>query len=145
MDLSTTLDDAEERDFDVLEIIRYPMYTFGSNYHDIALLRFNGNLTFNPYIRPACIAFTQDVKNVTLIAVGWGVTEEGGVTASLLQRTTLKHVANERCRAAYGTPRNLRGGVIESIQVCADGGMERRDACQVLIEIYYVTKERNIQ
>ncbi|GJQ73800.1 hypothetical protein Trydic_g18740 [Trypoxylus dichotomus] len=108
LDVSSTTDDAEERDFTVDDRRVHPLYTPGASYHDIALLRLNDTVqTFTRYIRPACLGTSTALDNVTLVTAGWGLTEVGGPSANILQRTNLKSVSNERY-----------------------GGKERRDSCQ---------------
>ncbi|KAK9701884.1 Trypsin [Popillia japonica] len=131
LDLSTTADDAEERDFTVAQTITHPLYNPRFSYHDIALIRLNASVErFNSYIRPICLPTTRFLENATLVVAGWGLTEVGGDPATILQRATLKHVDNARCRRSYARQRRLPNDVQEEIQVCADGGGERRDTCQ---------------
>ncbi|KAK9701886.1 Trypsin [Popillia japonica] len=130
LDLNSTTDDANVTEFTVAEITTHPLYNFGSNYHDIALLRLNATITsFNDYVKPACLATTRDVENANLKIAGWGVIENNGPQASILQTAFLQHVPHERCRRSYGRSAKLRQGIIEDVHVCADGGTERRDAC----------------
>lgn len=132
LDLNSTTDDANVTEFTVAEITTHPLYNFGSNYHDIALLRLNATITsFNDYVKPACLATTRDVENANLKIAGWGVIENNGPQASILQTAFLQHVPHERCRRSYGRSAKLRQGIIEDVHVCADGGTERRDACNV--------------
>ncbi|KAK9701885.1 Trypsin [Popillia japonica] len=154
LDLNSTTDDAEERDFTVAQTITHPLYDPSFSYHDIALIRLNASVErFNSYIRPVCLPLYK-----TIVA-GWGLTEVGGDTSTILQRATLKHVDNARCRRSYFRQKKLPNSTIlqratlkhvdnarcrrsyfrqkklpnevqEEIQVCADGGSERRDTCQ---------------
>lgn len=132
LDLNSTTDDADENDFTVAQSITHPLYNPFFNYHDIALIRLNASVgAFSSYVRPICLPTTRNVENANLVVAGWGLTEIAGTRATILQRTTLKHVDNERCKRIYGTSRGLRYGILEEIQLCADGGGERRDTCSV--------------
>lgn len=132
LELNSTTEDADPRDFTVQDIIVHPLYRIGSVYHDIALLRLNETITFGTYIRPICLTTVNNLDDLKLVVAGWGLTEYGGAFPSpILLRTVLKNVDIDRCKAVYGVNRNLRQGIIEQIQICADGGKELRDTCNV--------------
>ncbi|KAK9701881.1 Trypsin [Popillia japonica] len=130
LDLNSTTDDASVRNFTVTDAITHPLYNFFSDYHDIGLVRLNESITsFNEYIKPACLATTKDLDNVTFTIAGWGRTEVNESPANILQSAALKLVPHERCRSIYRTPRTLRDGIVEDVHICADGGKDRKDAC----------------
>lgn len=63
--------------------------------------------------------------------MGWGLTSVGGETAKILQTGYLAFKSYEDCRKVYGTAFDYKEGILEEFQVCADGGGEIRDTCQV--------------
>lgn len=132
LDINSTADDASVRDFTVGEIITHPLYNFRSNYHDIALLRLNTSInSFNNYVKPACLATTEDLENIELVIAGWGFTSSSGPRSTILQRTDLVLVSYTRCKRAYSIRANLRKGIRADIHICAGGDAEKRDTCQV--------------
>lgn len=135
LDLNSTTDDVSVRNFTVTDAIKHPLYNFFSDYHDIGLVRLNESITsFNEYMKPACLATTKDLDNVTFTIAGWGRTEVNESPANILQSAALKLVPHERCRSIYRTPRTLRDGIVEDVHICADGGKDRKDACYVSVD-----------
>ena len=84
--LNTTDDDARPQNRRIAKMIRYPDYKVGINYHDIALIKLDKPVTFDAYVRPACLSLEQQLSDDKLtIATGWGLTEDdGNIYAALL-------------------------------------------------------------
>lgn len=56
--------------------IRYPDYKSPSEYHDIALLKMDRAVTFDAYVRPACLPSWRQLQDVqAAIATGWGLVD----------------------------------------------------------------------
>lgn len=96
--------------------------------HDIALLRLDEPVPLMKRMRPVCLPTNrfQSFDYQKAIVAGWGLSDEGGVTSSVLQETTVPIITNAQCRAtSYKT-------MIVDTMLCAGyvqtGG---RDACQV--------------
>lgn len=83
------------------------------------------------YVRPACLPLTEVPSELTPLGMGWGLTSVGGETAKILQTGYLAFKSYEDCRKVYGTAFDYKEGILEEFQVCADGGGEIRDTCQV--------------
>ncbi|TDG44101.1 hypothetical protein AWZ03_009476 [Drosophila navojoa] len=95
--------------------------------HDIALLRLDAPVPLMKRMRPVCLPTNrfQSFDYQKAIVAGWGLSDEGGVTSSVLQETTVPIITNAQCRAtSYKT-------MIVDTMLCAGyvqtGG---RDACQ---------------
>lgn len=54
-------DAADPQDFDIIQVIRHPMYLSPSRYNDIALVKMDRPVKFNEFIRPACLHLTTDI------------------------------------------------------------------------------------
>lgn len=65
---------ARPQERNIVQIIRHPNYRPPSQYHDIALLRLDWSVTFDEYVRPACLP-TTPVLPSSVTAAGWGVTD----------------------------------------------------------------------
>ncbi|KAH8325115.1 hypothetical protein KR067_003204 [Drosophila pandora] len=95
--------------------------------HDIALLRLDQPIPLVDTMRPACLPsnWLQNFDFQKAIVAGWGLSQEGGSTSSVLQETVVPIITNAQCRAtSYKT-------MIVDTMLCAGyvqtGG---RDACQ---------------
>ncbi|KAH8372405.1 hypothetical protein KR093_011371 [Drosophila rubida] len=95
--------------------------------HDIALLRLDTPVPLVQSMRPVCLPSgpLQSFDHQKAIAAGWGLSQEGGSTSSVLQETVVPIITNAQCRAtAYKS-------MIVDTMLCAGyvqtGG---KDACQ---------------
>lgn len=79
MNLQKTNDNAKPQNRRIVERIRHPNYKRPSKYHDIALLRLESAITFDAYVRPACLDVKGNHATVgnKAVATGWGTTEWG--------------------------------------------------------------------
>ncbi|XP_068150079.1 trypsin-1 [Drosophila tropicalis] len=95
--------------------------------HDIALLRLAQPVALVDVMRPICLPsnFLQNFDFQKAIVAGWGLSQEGGSTSSVLQETTVPIITNAQCRAT-----SYRSMIVDTM-LCAgyvrSGG---RDACQ---------------
>lgn len=77
-DKRSTEDDgssANPRDFEIVERINHPDYV--KTYNDIALYRLKTDVSFDEYMRPACLQTNHQFSKTYAIATGWGTTEGG--------------------------------------------------------------------
>ncbi|XP_073998303.1 serine proteinase stubble isoform X2 [Rhodnius prolixus] len=107
----------------------HPKYNFFTYEYDLALVRLDQALEFQPHIAPICLPGSDDLligENATV--TGWGRLSDGGTLPSVLQEVTVPILSNDKCKNMF-----LRAGRHEffpEIFMCAgfdDGG---RDACQ---------------
>ncbi|KRT82329.1 Trypsin, partial [Oryctes borbonicus] len=130
LDLASTTDDADPQDFSVKQTYPHPNYTGISRYHDIALVRLHQPARLTDYVKPACLAITNNFTNTPAPqGMGWGLTSSGGNPANILQHGYLRFIPVEDCQKIYGTSRDLKEGILDKIQICADGGDVVRDTC----------------
>ncbi|XP_017122859.1 trypsin-1 [Drosophila elegans] len=95
--------------------------------HDIALLRLDQPIPLVDTMRPACLPsnWLQNFDFQKAIVAGWGLSQEGGSTSSVLQEVVVPIITNAQCRAT-----SYRSMIVDTM-LCAGyvqtGG---RDACQ---------------
>merc|ERR1711994_207541 len=76
---------------------------------DIALVKLPSKITFNDYIRPACLPTYSDVGNDYVgeptTPVGWGKNSDnaGGITPTLQMVEDLPVITNSQCAQYYGS------------------------------------------
>ncbi|NP_001166061.1 serine protease 142 precursor [Nasonia vitripennis] len=131
LNLRSNSDDAQPQDRRIAQRIRHPNYRRPAQYNDIALLRLQSPVTFNAYVRPACLSIQPNAPAGTkAVAAGWGVVdwfdEEG---SDNLLKVTLPVVSYSTCQQAYANDGNrLPNGINDQTQLCA--GQEGKDTCQ---------------
>ncbi|KAK2583860.1 hypothetical protein KPH14_001136 [Odynerus spinipes] len=133
LNLNTIDDIAQPRDYKIVKRIKHPNYKAPAEYHDIALFRLDQDVTFNGFVRPACLQTTlPDAPDNKATATGWGLvawTEDDG--SNDLLKVTLNIVPQPSCNYSYsksGFDVKLSRGVIDDLQICA-GGLGK-DTCQ---------------
>lgn len=126
-------DDSQPQDFTVVERIKHPNFKSPAKYDDIALLRLDRNVTFNQYVRPACLADQYKPYTKKAIASGWGLTEFQGKPSNALMKVVLELYSQQECNITYANDisRQLKFGIVEDTQLCAGSHTERKDTCQV--------------
>lgn len=126
-------DDAQPQQFDIIDHIRHPDFKYPSKYNDIALIRINGLVKFNQYIRPACLPQTHLVGTEHVIASGWGKTNYNKPSSQLLQKVILEIFPYDECNVSYATDisRKLHLGIVDETQLCAGSHTLQKDTCQV--------------
>jgi len=110
--------------------IVHPKYNFFTYEYDLALVRLEEAINFQPNIAPICLPAIEDVNLVGMNATvtGWGRLSEGGTLPSKLQQVTLPIVSNRKCEAMF-----LKAGRKEHIPdifMCAGYEEGGRDSCQ---------------
>ncbi|XP_064480505.1 plasma kallikrein-like isoform X2 [Ornithodoros turicata] len=94
----------EERYFD--KVVMHEKYVVIDNgaaaEYDYCLVRLSEPVNFTDYIGPVCLPEPEeDYTNVTCTATGWGLTENGGTTADILQKVDLPILTNDECALAF--------------------------------------------
>lgn len=121
---------------DIAAIIIHPRYNRAQKYNDIALIRLNIRVTFNQYMRPACLPETYNTHKAHVIASGWGKTsQENKRGTNVLMKVVLEVFSDRECNASYadGKGTQLSQGILPSQQFCAGSHTEIKDACAVCI------------
>ena len=116
--------------YPVRKIYRHPFYSELSqdHRHDIALLRIDGNLTFNSYVSQILLPVSQGNPKIEQLCTitGWGSLSEFNRTRSQeLQKAEIPVVSNARCDQAYNRifPEQICAGFEEGgVGICADDG-----------------------
>ncbi|XP_012709813.2 coagulation factor XI isoform X2 [Fundulus heteroclitus] len=106
------------------QIIVHPDYNTRTNDNDVALVQLTSAVTFNDYVRPACLAADGSVfgDGLDCWVTGWGTTSEGGDISQTLQEVDIPIVSNSRCSETYAT--------ITDNMVCAGLTSGGKDSCQ---------------
>ncbi|XP_062704873.1 polyserase-2-like [Aedes albopictus] len=100
-DLRDFSDDAQE--YEVGEIIRYPLYNLRTRMHDVALLRVSTEIELNFHVAPICL-WPEGGPTLELLAhqqeqgtvVGWGLSVNG-TFSNVLRETSLSLIGFESC------------------------------------------------
>ncbi|KAA0202934.1 hypothetical protein HAZT_HAZT005536 [Hyalella azteca] len=110
-------------------IATHPQFDPRTFEYDLALLRFNEPVSFQPNIIPICIPDDDyDFIGDTGFVSGWGRLYEDGPLPSLMQKVPVPVITNSECEVMY---RNA--GYIEDIPnifICAGYELGRRDSCE---------------
>lgn len=133
LNLTSNMDDASPRDYKIIERIPHPNYTGPATYNDIALVKLDRIVTYNFYVRPACLYTKRSVEdNTKLVATGWGLIDVRN-TSDHLQKVTLDVFTHQECVDHYNSlanKRKLKDGILEEQQFCAGGRTAPRDTCK---------------
>ncbi|KAE8738762.1 serine proteinase stubble [Frankliniella occidentalis] len=107
----------------------HPRYNYFTYEFDLALVRMDTPLVFQPHIAPLCLPASDDLligENATV--TGWGRLSEGGTLPSVLQEVSVPIVSNDICKSMF-----LRAGrheFIPDIFLCAGYDIGGQDSCQ---------------
>ncbi|KAJ8250904.1 hypothetical protein GJAV_G00214590 [Gymnothorax javanicus] len=109
----------------VISITTHPSYDTPDNDNDIALLELETPANFTDYILPVCLAASGSTfhAGTNVWVTGFGLLEENGFLANVLQEVDVPVVGPRRCRCAYGN-------VITSNMICAGLEAGGKDSCQ---------------
>lgn len=129
LDHTSEYDNAKPKNYHISERILHPNYN-RTRYNDIALLKLNESVAFNPHIRPICLPVTSDVPKKG-IATGWGATDWAGEFSTTLLKVTLETYSQTECNTTYMATRDrkLPNGIVNT-QLCAGSRIEAKDTCQ---------------
>lgn len=121
--------DEHAQQIGIAEVIRHPEHRFSANYHDIALLRLERNVTINNAVIPACLWTDPEVRFGRLNAVGWGRVGFAGDQSPELLKMTLSPIPIEECSQVFNnaTIRKLRFG-LQQQHICAKD--KKADTCE---------------
>lgn len=131
LNLNKTTEDAQPENYRIEEIILHPEYnrsiaeTF--RYNDIALIKLNSTVKFNPYIRPACLSNIPEIPD-KLIATGWGKTGFLGSNSNILLKVQLEPFTIGECNKIFSNQSGLAVG-IKDTQICAGSRFDSSDTC----------------
>ncbi|XP_014219962.1 venom protease-like [Copidosoma floridanum] len=131
LNLASEGDDAKPQERRVSKRIRHPGYKKPAEYNDIALFKMDRPVTFDAYVRPACLSLNPDVQSGERMTVaGWGIvhwTNEEG--SPILMKVHIPVASYDACKGYYGNePARLPKGINSESQLCA--GEDGKDACQ---------------
>ncbi|KAH8261996.1 hypothetical protein KR038_000108 [Drosophila bunnanda] len=95
--------------------------------HDIALLRLDQPIPLVDPIRPACLPsnWLQNFDFQKAIVAGWGLSQEGGTTSSVLQEVVVPIITNAQCRAT-----SYRSMIVDTMMCAGYVQTGGKDACQ---------------
>lgn len=119
---------------EIAEKIPHPRFKSSARYYDIALVRMSIRITFNQFMRPACLPETYNTVVHNAIASGWGRTDYSGSTSQVLMKVVLELFTEDECNATYldaSRTTQLRFGILTEQQFCAGSHTEKTDTCQV--------------
>lgn len=123
-------------DYQIIEIIQHPGYRSNSSYNDIALLRLDRKVEFNPFIRPACLPPSDKTPEYFSIT-GWGATGDLAPKSEILIKANVELFNHAECFQHYknNIDKKLKLGIVEETQMCAGSRSGDEDTCPVrLIE-----------
>lgn len=115
----------------ISESIPHPKYNLSSRYNDIALLRLRGRVTFNPFVRPACLPTDSNIPS-DLNAMGWGGTSYSSIASDVLLEVTISLFNHTECSSLFRNDETkLSLGIVEETQICSGSRNDERGACGV--------------
>lgn len=135
LDYTRDDDDARPLKLNVAERIKYPTYSSKYKYDDIALLRIDQIVSFNDYIRPACLPEFSAI-GFQATATGWGRIDNDRPLSSYLQKVELDLFTHNECDRIYTLikDRHIDRGILNDTQLCAGSHSGRGDTCQVCLK-----------
>eukprot|EP00057_Strongylocentrotus_purpuratus_P035469 XP_799254.3 PREDICTED: trypsin-1 [Strongylocentrotus purpuratus] len=110
--------------FTARKIILHEGYTKNGNGNDIAMIKLNGQVQYNDYASPACLATSRPSNGVDAYVTGWGALEYKGDSPDVLHQVNVPIVSQDACKSAYGRTR------IDSTMICAGLKQGGKDSCQ---------------
>ncbi|KAI1884808.1 hypothetical protein AGOR_G00230320 [Albula goreensis] len=110
----------------VAQIVSHPSYDSDSSDNDVALLRLSSPVEFTDYILPVCLAADSSSFHTGTDSwvTGFGLTEENGAIANVLQEVEVPVIGNRQCNCLYGV------GAITDNMICAGLLQGGKDSCQ---------------
>lgn len=128
---------------DIAETIPHPQFRRAKKYYDIGLVRMATQITFNKFMRPACLPETYSANKEHAIASGWGKTDYRGPTSDVLMKVVLELFSADECSATYineSRTTQLQHGILHDQQFCAGSHTEKKDTCQVGVHNFWLSK-----
>lgn len=131
LDIKSNTDNASPQQFTVKKTFIHPSYKSPNRYHDIALIQLDKKVKFTKYVIPACVGLSTDLNGTNPTVAGWGLTRRGGDPANILQTAPMAYVSANVCRKTYPKSFALTRGIDDDLMICAGGGTNKTDTCQV--------------
>ena len=131
MDVSTINDDARIQRLDIIEEFTHSKYNADDLTSNIRLLKLNESITFDEYVRPACLSQPDSEIEQKLLLIGWSDTNIR--RNGLLHKAPLNYVSDTNCAEIYSAKartkyvRDIDSGQIFCAEVKAGG----REMCAV--------------
>ncbi|KAK4875505.1 hypothetical protein RN001_011927 [Aquatica leii] len=107
----------------VIDAIHHPSYNDDSLHDDIGLLLLERDATITNFVKPICLPAPNTENSTlpsTLIAVGWGLTENG-TSSDIKLKVNLPVQPNSKCESALEDKLTIK-------QLCV-GGQNGKDTC----------------
>ncbi|XP_037797677.1 transmembrane protease serine 11B-like protein [Penaeus monodon] len=104
----------------ITDLNSHPLYDSSTLDNDIALVRLASPAIMTEHVHLACLSPERSLQSRGIVT-GWGLLEEGGSSAQILQEAEVGVVEWAECRKAYGSE-------LKSSMLCAGGALG--DACQ---------------
>lgn len=123
------INSATKRLYNIARIIKHPDYKPPQKYNDIALLETTTTILLDRFAVPACLHFGNEIRDSSVVALGWGTTKHRGDVSNILQKVKLTKYTKEECDENYSENRNLKQGILDS-QICYGDKFESKDTCQ---------------
>lgn len=119
----TRINENQGIDVNIADFIKHPDYQPAYKYNDIALLKLDRKISFNSYIRPACLPETYQPIINHAILIGYEIIDteyEQRLTDALLKKT-LSIYTHAECSDAYFQLAStfLPKGIVKESQICA--------------------------
>jgi secreted trypsin-like serine protease len=131
-------DGTEPQELGVKKFMKHKRYSSQSKYHDIGLIKLEGEVRFTKFVRPACLWPDFQIPSQTAVATGWGMLEFLGSASDELQEVSLTLMQNRDCDPYFAHitkyTDTLKRGIVDG-QLCAaaiEGGrlVGGKDTCQ---------------
>lgn len=125
---------------DIANIVPHPNYSRRYKYYDIALIRMALHVSFNRYMRPACLPESYNTNKEHILASGWGKTYFNQGAAQVLMKVVLEVFTDPECNASYVNEKRLsqlNQGILPEQQFCAGSHREIKDTCGVRVFFFF--------
>ncbi|KAH8365737.1 hypothetical protein KR093_003858, partial [Drosophila rubida] len=134
-DLSTDTE-ARHVDINIVKTASHPEYNRRNGRSDIAMLYLERNVEFTTLILPICMPSSPSLRaksyvNTYPFVIGWGKTQEGGESATVLNELMVPVLNNEVCRSSYDKlNRYFTEDQFDRAVICAGVLSGGKDTCQ---------------
>lgn len=126
-------------EFNVIERNVHPKYNASERYNDIALLKLDRKVNFNPHIRPACLPSSNEIAiDQQFTAMGWGQTGFAAPRTNWLIFVGIEKFDHKVCSEIFKGANKLPLGILEETQLCAGSRYSIDDTCPVNIFIIII-------
>ncbi|RZF45072.1 hypothetical protein LSTR_LSTR002033 [Laodelphax striatellus] len=125
LDYASNLDRANPQTIRVAKSIGHPAYKTERPFNDIGVLRLEKDVKLDEYSRPACLHNDRYLAENHATASGWGFTENGTKSTSLL-KVQLEIIERDKCNEYY--QENV--SIDDNRMICAGDLIGRKDTCR---------------